>query len=173
MKTLFTQEWLRRKIESDPDVDVEAGPTLDDWALLADFGEESVESTNLATIRERHVVPLRMSLGLFVRQLRMRDGLTVEALALKASVSEEELNQVEHNPNYTARPRLIHNLSEYFDVRLEDLSQLAGATHKVDRQLYNTAVRYAAKSDEAAVLTQQQKEILAGFVSLLNERRGS
>ena len=173
MTTLFPQEWLRQKIESDPDVDVEAGPTLNDWALLPDFGEESMENTNLATIRERHIVPLRMSLGLLVRQLRLRDGLTVEALAIKASVSEEELHQVEHNPNYTARPRLIYNLSEYFDVRLEYLSQLAGATHKIDRKLYNTAVQYAAKSDEAAVLTQQQREILAGFVSLLNERHGS
>ena len=60
MKTLFPQEWLRRKIGSDPDVDVEAGPTLDDWAFLAFSGEESMENTNLATIRERHVVPLRM-----------------------------------------------------------------------------------------------------------------
>ena len=173
MKTLFTQEWLRRKIESDPDVDVEAGPTLDDWALLPDVGEESMQNANLATTRERHIVPLRMSLSLLVRQLRLRDGLTVEALAIKASVSEAELHQVENNPNYTARPRLIHNLSEYFDVRLEYLSQLAGTTHKIDRKLYNTAVQYAAKSDEAAVLTPQQIEILAGFVSLLNERHGS
>ena len=173
MKTLFPQEWLRQKIESDPDVEVEAGPTLNDWVLLVDSGEESMQDANLATIRERHVVPLRMSLGLLVRQLRLRDGLTVEALATKARVSEEELKQVEHNPNYTARPRLIHNLSEYFDIRLEDLSQMAGATHKIDRQLYNTAVKYAAKSDEAAVLTQKQREILAEFVSLLNERHGS
>ena len=173
MKTLFPQEWLRRKIESDPDVDVEAGPTLSDWALLANLGEESMENSNLATIRERHVVPLRMSLGLLVHQLRLRDGLTVKALAINAGVSEEELDQVEHNPNYTARPRLIHKLSEYFDVRLEYLSQLAGATHKIDRNLYNTAMQYAAKSDEAATLTQYQRDILAQFVSVLNERHGS
>lgn len=172
MKTLFPQDWLRQKIESDPDVEVEAGPALDDWALIADSGQESMQDANLATIRERHVVPLRMSLGLLVHQLRLRDGLTLEALAIKASVSEEELYQVEHNPNYTARPRLIHNLSAYFDVRLEYLSQLAGTTHKIDRQLYNTAVKYAAKSDDAAALTPEQREILAGFVSLLNERHG-
>ena len=173
MKTLFPQEWLRRKIDSDPDVGVEAGPTLDDWGFLRDLGEQSMQNENLATIRERQLVPLRMSLGLLVRQLRLRDGLTVEALAKKAKVSEGELNQVEQNPNYTARPRLIHNLSEYFEVRLEDLSQLAGATHKIDRNLYNTAVRYAAMSDAAAVLTQEQREILAGFVAMLNERYGS
>lgn len=173
MSPLFPKEWLRRKIDSDPDVEVEAGPDLNDWALLGGLDDEILQEENLATVRDRHVIPLRMSLGLLVRQLRLRDGLTVEALAKEAEVSEEELNQVEHNPNYTARPRLIYNLSEYFEVRLEDLSQLAGTTRKVDRKLYNTAVKYAAMSDEAAVLTEEQREILDGFVAMLNERYGS
>ena len=173
MRLLFPKEWLRRKIESDPDVEVEAGPDLNDWALLRRLDDENLQEENLATVKERQVIPLRMSLGLLVRQLRLRDGLTVEALAKEAKVSEEELNQVEHNPNYTARPRLIHNLSEYFEVRLEDLSQLAGTTRTVDRKLYNTAVKYAAMSDAAAVLTEEQREILDGFVAMLNERYGS
>ena len=173
MSPLFAKEWLRRKIDSDPDVEVEAGPDLNDWALLGGLDDEILQEENLATVRDRHVIPLRMSLGLLVRQLRLRDGLTVEALAKEAEVSEEELNQVEHNPNYTARPRLIYNLSEHFKVRLEDLSQLAGTTRKVDRKLYNTAVKYAAMSDEAAVLTEEQREILDGFVAMLNERYGS
>ena len=173
MSPLFPKEWLRRKIDSDPDVEVEAGPDLNDWALLGGLDDEILQEENLATVRDRQVIPLRMSLGLLVRQLRLRDGLTVEALAKEAEVSEEELNQVEHNPNYTARPRLIYNLSEYFEVRLEDLSQLAGTTRKVDRKLYNTAVKYAAMSDEAAVLTEEQREILDGFVAMLNERYGS
>ena len=173
MSPLFSKEWLRRKIDSDPDIEVEAGPDLNDWALLGGLDDEILQEENLATVRDRHVIPLRMSLGLLVRQLRLRDGLTVEALAKEAEVSEEELNQVEHNPNYTARPRLIYNLSEYFEVRLEDLSQLAGTTRKVDRKLYNTAVKYAAMSDEAAVLTEEQREILDGFVAMLNERYGS
>ena len=125
MSPLFRKEWLRRKIDSDPDVEVEAGPDLNDWALLGGLDDEILQEENLATVRDRQVIPLRMSLGLLVRQLRLRDGLTVEALAKEAEVSEEELNHVEHNPNYTARPRLIYNLSEYFEVRLEDLSQFS------------------------------------------------
>ena len=164
MRLLFPKEWLRRKIESDPDVEVEAGPELNDWALLGGLEDENVQEENLATVKERQVIPLRMSLGLLVRQLRLRDGLTVEALAKEAKISEEELNQVEHNPNYTARPRLIYNLSEYFEVRLEDLSQLAGTTRKVDRKLYNSAVRYAAMSDEAAVLTEEQRKFLTDLL---------
>jgi len=168
----FPKTWLRRKIDSDPDVEVEAGPELNDWALLGGLDDDTIEEENLANVKERQVIPLRMSLGMLVRQLRLRDGLTVEALAQKAEVSEEELNQVEHNPNYTARPRFIYNLSEYFKVRLEDLSQLAGTTHKIDRKLYNTAIQYAAMSDAATVLTEEQREILDGFVAMLSERYG-
>lgn len=172
MKLLFTTEWLRRTITSDSDTDVEAGPTLNEWAFSADLDEDS-EGENLATVGDRQVIPLRMSLGMLVRQLRQRDGLTVEALAARAKVSEEELKQVEHNPQYTAPPRLIYNLSEYFAVRLEDLSQLAGATRTVDRQLYNKAMQYAAKSDELAILTAEQREILDAFVATLSARHGS
>ena len=173
MRLLFPKEWLRRMIDSSPDVEVEAGPELNDWALLGGLDDETLREENLANVKERQVIPLRMSLGMLVRQLRLRDGLTVEALAREAQVTEEELNQVEHNPNYTARPRLIYNLSEYFEVRLEDLSQLAGTTHKIDRKLYNTAVKYAALSDAAADLTKEQREILDQFVSMLQERWGS
>lgn len=170
MRLLFPKEWLQRMIDSNLDVEVEAGPELNDWALLGGLEEETLQEENLANVEERQVVPLRMSLGTLVRQLRLRDGLTVEALAREAKVSEEELSQVEHNPNYTARPRLIYNLSEYFEVRLENLSQLAGTTHKIDRRLYNTAVKYAAMSDAAAVITEEQREILNEFVAMLQER---
>ena len=170
MKLSLSKSWLRRKIISDPDVEVEAGPELNKWARTGGFRGTPPQERSLATIKERQVVPLRMSLSLLVRQLRLRDGLTVKALARKANVSEEEINQVEHNPNYTARPRLIYNLSEHFKVRLEDLSQLAGTTRKVERKLYNRAIQYAAMSDEAAALTEEQREILDGFVSMLNER---
>ena len=156
MKLLFSKDWLRRTITSDSDSDVEAGPTLNEWALIAGLDQDNQEE-NLAAIADRQVVPLRMSLRLLVRQLRQRDGLTVEALAARAKVSEEELKQIEQNPQYTAPPRLICNLSEYFEVRLEYLSQLAGATHTVDRKLYNTAIQYAAKSDELAILTDEQR----------------
>lgn len=170
MRLLFPKEWLRRMIDTNPDVEVEAGPELNDWALLGGLDDATLREENLANVKERQVIPLRMSLGMLVRQLRLRDGLTVEALAREAKVTEEELNQVEHNPNYTARPRLIYNLSEYFEVRLEDLSQMAGTTHKIDRKLYNTAVKYAAMSDAAADLTKEQREILDEFVSMLQER---
>src|SRR5262245_24559608 len=141
MKLLFSNDWLRRKISADRDIDIEAGP-----ALLADEGPQP----DVAVIGEQKVVQLRVALGVLVRQLRLRDHLSITELATRAQVSEEELRHVEHDPHYTARPRLIFQLSRYFNVSIANLSQMAGTTHAVNRSLYNEAVRYAARSDDVS-----------------------
>lgn len=167
MKLLFSNEWLRRKFDTDPDDDPEAGPSLSDEPENI-FGE--LEGENVVALGERNVVQMRVALGVLVRQLRLRDGLTVAELAERAQVSEEELRQVEHDPHYTARPRLIFQLSKYFDVALASLSQMSGTTYAVERKLYNDAIQYAAWSDDMSVLTQEQREALDAFVAMLNER---
>jgi transcriptional regulator with XRE-family HTH domain len=156
---LISDDWLRRKIVAARDLDTEAGLPLP----LAD--------ENVAVISEQKAVRLRFALGTLVRQLRMRDGLTIAQLAERASVVEEELREVEHNPNYTARPRLLFQLSEFFGVSLANLNQIAGVTHAVERTLFNAATKYAARSEDLAKLTQEERDALDQFVAVLNERR--
>jgi transcriptional regulator with XRE-family HTH domain len=159
MKLLFSKDWLRRTIAADPDIDIEAGRPL--------VGDEL--QSDVAVIGERNVVQLRVALGVLVRQLRLREQLSVAALAERARVPEDELRRVEHDPHYTARPRLIYQLSQYFNVSLTKLS-MSGATHAVNRSLYNQAVRYAAHSDDVSALTEEERRDLDAFVSLLNDR---
>ena len=173
MKLLFSNDWLRRMIASDPDDDVEAGPPLSGWTEIEDVHHDELQVDNLAVMADRNVVQMRVALGVLVRQLRLKDGLSVAELAECALVSEDELHQVEHDPHYTARPRLIYQLSEYFNVSLSTLSQMSGTTHAVERTLYNTAVKYAAKVDDMSSLTSEERETLDQFVAVLNERSGS
>jgi hypothetical protein len=163
MKLLFTADWLRRKIASDPDVETEAGRPL-----TSPLPMEDIERGKAAIMPERNVVQLRIALGTLVHQLRLRDRLTLEQLAARANVPEDELRQVETNPTYTARPRLIFQLSRHFGVSLNNLYQMTGTTHAVDRRLYTDAVQYAAHSDDAAPLTDAQQVSLNAFVVLLN-----
>lgn len=163
MKLLFTNEWLRRKIASDPDIETEAGRPLTSPPI------EEIESGKVAVMPTRNVVQLRIALGTFVHQLRQREALTLQELATKADVSENELRQVETNPSYTASPRLIHKLSRHFGMPLNNLYQLSGRTFTVERRLYNEAVRYAAHSDDVTPLTGDQLEVLNGFVAVLNQ----
>lgn len=157
MKLHFSRDWLRNKISSDPDVEVEA------------FSALPVDTSDVV-IAERNVVQLRVALGVLVRQLRLRERLSVAELARKAQISEDELRSVEHDPHYTAKPYLLYRLSEYFDVPLNKLSQMAGATHSVSRSLYNDAVRYAARSDDLESLTAEELRDLNAFVALLHSR---
>ena len=166
MKLHFTNDWLRRKIAADPDVDIEAGPAIDgDGEHL-----KLALVNNAASAEKRTHVQLRIGLGVLVRKLRIRDGLSIAQLAERANVAEDELRQVEHDPHYTARPRLIHQLSEYFSVSLVTLSQMAGATHDIDRFLYNAVVKYAAHSDDIGTLSSEERAVLDTFVATLNER---
>lgn len=160
MKLHFSRDWLRSKISSDPDVEVEACSAL--RAPPAEAPE--------VIMGERNVVQLRLALGVLVRQLRLREQLSVAELARKAQISEDELRSVEHDPHYTAKPYLLFQLSEFFDVPLTKLSQLAGATHAVNRSLYNDAVKYAARSDDLDSLTDEERRDLDAFVTLLQSR---
>lgn len=166
MKLHFTNDWLRRTTAADPDVDIEAGPAIESngghlWLAHAD---------NAPPVESRTRVQLRIGLGVLVRKLRTRDGLSIAELARRAVVSEDELRQVEHNPHYTAGPRLIHQLSEYFSVSLVTLSQMSGTTHDIDRFLYNEVVKYAAHSDDVETLSSEERAVLNAFVAMLNSR---
>ena len=172
MKLLFSNDWLRRTIASDPDDDAEAGPTPSGLAEIENLHRDEPQAENLAVMGHRNAVQLRVSLGVLVRQLRLRDGLSVAKLAERAQVSEDELHKVEHDPHYTAHPRFIYQLSEYFNVSLTTLSQMSGSTHAVNRVLYNSAVKYAARSDDMSTLTDEEQEVLNEFVAMLNERSG-
>jgi HTH-type transcriptional regulator, competence development regulator len=163
MKLLFTNDWLRRKFASDPDEEPTAGGP-------SDRNVASAPAENVAVVGERNVVQLRIALGVLVRQLRLKEGLSIADLSTRAEISEEELRQVEHNPSYTARPRLIFQLSEYFNVPLAKLSQMSGSTHAVNRELYNTAVKYAAHADDMSTLTEEERRALDAFVAILAER---
>jgi len=164
MKLLFSTEWLEQKIKSDADIETDAGRALERSIVADDLarGKSSI-------VAPRAAVQLRIALGTLVRQLRTRDGLTLPEVAVRADVLEDELRQVENNPSYTARPRLLHNLSKFFGVSLNNLSQMSGATIAVDRRLYNTAVQFAAHSDNVSSLSREQLEVLEAFVGMLNE----
>ena len=168
MKLLFSNEWMRNRIATDPNDEPEAGVPPN--AAATDASADPARPAHLAVLSERNAVQMRNVLGLLIKQLRSRRGLSVSELAEQAQVSEDELRRVERDPHYTASPRLIFKLSEYFSVSLTSLSQVAGATLEVDRVLFNEAVKYAAHSDEAAILTSEEQAAVDMFVALVNER---
>lgn len=167
MKLLFSADWLRQKIASSLDADYEAGRPIVGSRPVADTSDGKV-----AILPQRNAVQIRIALGTLVRQLRLRDELTLQELAKLADVPEDELRQVETNPSFTARPRFIQKVSQHFGVPFNNLSQMTGATQTVERRLYNGAVKYAAHSDDVSPLSKEQLTVLNEFVSMLSETAG-
>ena len=113
---------------------------------------------------------LAHSFGVLIRQLRRRDSLSIEDLAKKARIDPEDLRQVEHDPHYRAKPRLIHQLASVFDIPERSLMVLSGAMVANDNALEEEAERFAAMSDDMSKLTRDERRLLNDFVKFLSDR---
>lgn len=162
MEMLVSQEWLQRRIDTDPDVDMDAGAPITVLASLGMFLSPELVG------REERTERLSHGFGVFIRQLRRREELSIDQLAVKAHVDVEELRQVEHDPYFRARPRFVHQLSEYFHVPERPMMKLAGAIVANDDSIEEEAQRFAAKSDDMSKLTRDEKKLLNEFVKFLS-----
>lgn len=172
MKLLFSGDWLRRRISTACGPEPEAGLSIGELASPRD-NDSSAKTHTLPSSGVTTAVQsreLRKALGVVVRDLRLKQGLSISELAARAQISKDELQKVEEDPSYTARPRLIYQLSKYFDFPLATLSQMSGATEEVDPTVCKEVLKYAAYSDGRSSLSEEQKEVLDNFVCVVNER---
>jgi HTH-type transcriptional regulator, competence development regulator len=165
MKLHFSNELMRKKISSSHCDEAE----VDSRFGLMHPGADELLTSESAPANDRVVRQLRLALGVFVSQLRRQKGLSIAELAEQADVDEEELKNVERDPGFTATAYLIYQLSQFFDLPLANLSQMAGQTHAVDRAFYNEAVRYAAHSEDLSTMTREESAALNAFVTTLRD----
>ncbi|WP_158543256.1 helix-turn-helix domain-containing protein [Dyella psychrodurans] len=165
MKLHFSNEWMRKKVSESHGDDAEVDSRL---GLMHPSTDELLTSES-APANDRVVRQMRLALGVFVSQLRRQGGLSITDLAEQADVDEEELRNVERDPSFTATAYFIYQLSEFFNLPLANLSQMAGQTHAVDRVFYNKAVRYAAHSEDLSTMTHEETDALNAFVATLRD----
>jgi transcriptional regulator with XRE-family HTH domain len=165
MKMLIDNEWLRRTIAADPDMECEAGGPA---ALLEDLGM-FLPAELTRDGQDPTVVQLHYAFGTFVRLLRRKEGLTVSKLATEIRVAEDELRAIERDPHHKPRPRTVHQLAERFSFAPQQMMKLSGATANTNRKLHDGALRFAAKSDDITRLTPDEERMLAEFVKYINE----
>ena len=171
MQIVKSREWLRDKILSDPDIATDAGVPV---AMLENLGMFlSPELSSKGEQFDDSVIRLKQTFGLLIRQLRRREGLTIGELVQKASITEEELRLIEHDPHHKPRPRTVHQLAEYFQVSKMELMKLSGATLTYDEKFQEEAFRFAAKSDDLSTLTQDEQELLNEYIKFLNQGHGN
>lgn len=165
MEMLISPDWLRRKIESDPDVDTDAGPSM---AVLEAVG--MFLPAELVPADQTKVVRLTMAFGVLVRQLRRQRQWSIDELSERARVDAQDLRLIEHDPNNKPRPRVVHQLSGVFGMPERALMKLSGATVTRDEAFEEEAMRFAAKSDDMSKLSKEEQRALSDYVKYLVER---
>lgn len=164
MKMMISRDLLRSKILKDKDLPEEAGfPS----AALEDLG--MFLPRELTPANDDNIVKLKEAFGTLIRQLRRRDNFSTLELSVAASIEEEEVRQIEHDPHYKPRPRTVHKLAQVFKVQERSLMKLSGATVTMDQGFHDHAVRFAAKSDNMAKLSHSEQKILSEYIKYLTE----
>lgn len=147
-----TADWYRRKIFSMKDHDYLIGPALDP----EEVAKEANPSTSIA-------------FGLLLRLERRNKQLTVASLAKALDIQEEEIRNIEHDPNYKARPRTILSIATYFELPPKEVMKLAGAAASNDERFSEKAMLFAAHSDDMGSLSREEKQLLKSFIQFLRD----
>lgn len=147
------RQWYARMINATLDDDFVVGP--------AAFS---------AVNNELNSTPLTVAFGTLVRLARRSKKLSVAQLADKLSVETDEVQQIEHDPAYHARPRTISSMARFFDLPLTELMKLAGAAASNDEAFRTKALKFAAHSDDMSVLSAEEQELLRSFIRYLRDK---
>jgi transcriptional regulator with XRE-family HTH domain len=169
MKMRFTNEWLRRRIERDADLESDAGLPITNLDVLKAFVPETsppaaARATASPAGRQSAAV-----LGHLLRQLRRRDKLELSRLSAEVRVPEPELRALEEGNASTLRPRTLHQLATFYRISAQALLALSPFAARRDSQLDDAAVRFATNSDDISKLTPEERKSLNEFVKYLSD----
>ena len=110
-------------------------------------------------------------LATVVVALRKKQGLSQVALAQKAGIDIDELQQIESQAGYFPKPRTVSALASFFRVVPKKLASLANLTQKADDGVFDGAVRFAACSSTGIdKQTAEQKQALNELLKLLTKK---
>ena len=125
-----------------------------------------VRLTVSMTAPDRGPEPLRYAFQDLVRNLRRRQGLSVDDLAAKMDIDRSEVVAMERIPGYHPQPRTLRKLADFSGIPSERLLALVGAV-RPSPEVAEKACRYAAQSESSAKLTPEERRILDEFVTAL------
>ena len=163
MNLRFTNDWLRRRIETDADIECEAGLPLRDATSIEGLVRQDAARERPAT-ESRPVV-----LSLLIRQLRRRDQMTHGQLADRLSVASEDIKRMEEEPGYVPGPRTMHKIATYVKVPTTAVQRLATSIDARNDNVKEAALKFAASSDDLSALSSTERQGLNDFVKVLAE----
>ncbi len=172
MKMRFTNEWLRRRIERDADLDSDAGLPITKIEVLQAFLPEAAAAVAPAPAVSLAARQSAAVFGRLLRQLRRRDKLDLPRLSAAVRVPEEELRALEEGVATALRPRTLHQLATYYRISAQALLALSPFAVRRDPNLDDAAVRFATNSDDISKLSPDERKSLNELVKYLSDYGG-
>lgn len=152
-KTAFPNtEWLRRMADAEDQCEsVSVGGLAHELGVLPSSAPE---------------VP--RVFGRFIEYARRERGMSLEALAESANVDLVELVAIETEGQDIPTPRTVFQLAQVLQLPPGKLSEIAGLTQP-RTVVSEAAVRFAARSEPTAQLTEVERRAFEEFVKVLVE----
>jgi HTH-type transcriptional regulator, competence development regulator len=145
-----------------------------EWLRRMADAEDQCESISVGGLaQELGVMPTAVPetpkvFGRFIEFARRERGLTVEALAQTANVDLAELVAIETECLDVPTPRTVYQLAQVLALPPGRLSEIAGLT-QLRSTLSEAAVRFAARSEPTAKLTEVERQAFEELVKVLVE----
>ena len=155
MKLEYPKEWFERSAEIEGDAEVGAG-------LPPTYRTTKEDNTE--------VLDTRIALGQFVGLWRRNKGWDAEKLAKEAGIDTEEVLEIEHDPGCEPEPDAVYKLAGVFGVPSRKLMELAGLIQNRTPRLREEAIRFAARSESIAKLSEWERQAFEAFVSALTSK---
>jgi HTH-type transcriptional regulator, competence development regulator len=160
MKMNYPKEWFELRIEKEGKVNIGAGiPTA----------PSTVEAVGES---QKKMLDTRIAFGQFVALWRRNIGWNAERLAEAAGIDPEEVLQIEHDPHCEPEAEAVIKLARLFGVPPRPLLELAGLEVNRTPHLREKAIRFAARSESIAALSDVERQAFEAFVTTLSEAKG-
>lgn len=162
MKSIFTPEWLARKLEhADDSLAGASGTTL----------EQLRKETEALAVTPTVFGNTQNNVGMVVRFVREERGWTKQQLADIASVDVAHIEAIETQVSFSLPPRSVSYLAEALGFSKQRFQEMVGHVVKRDQAASNSsAYQFIANSKGNQRLSDKQYEAVALLVKMLTEK---
>jgi HTH-type transcriptional regulator, competence development regulator len=159
MKLVINEERFLAAIDRAGDHEVGVGMVADD-----PVGQPREERS---LVGEARFEPTHLAFGKLMHLMRRQRAWSMDKLAEEARIDIEEVLQIENDHDFKPEQRTVYQLAQVFSVPPKALMQLSGnAAPRVE--VMREAVRFAARSEPMARLSDEEAQAVESFVAALN-----
>jgi HTH-type transcriptional regulator, competence development regulator len=156
--TKRSEGWWRERAERERGHLISAGPER----TVPPFEPSDLQAHHLEGRPESSI-----AFGKLVELMRRSRGWSVERLASEADLDLADVVVLEDDHSVVPEPRAVYKLAEVFQLPQKRLMQVAGLSKEKDPALQTGTLRFAARAQSIAQLSEVEQNALNEFVTVI------